>query len=245
MINKYDRPPIIQAIVEFRSRQAFKNETKKKRAIKAFAKNYAEHQPKILKQITFELNPNGNPKAITTDIHEDLFTSEDITEQLQVKQSSFVIAQIAPYCGWDEFFGRVERDWRLWCDYISIIDLDRVGLRYINRIDIPMEDGSGTPGAYINIMPNLPAGSGTGGSYKLRTDSNLIDLDAHLVVQSSLAMSPIPNKLAINLDMDIGKQYKSTPDIEEVFNFLHQARRKKNEIFEACITDEARALFKI
>src|SRR6202007_3259742 len=82
-------------------------------------------------------------------------STEDQTQIVLAWPAQFVFSQLAPYPGWDVFFERFRRDWGLWKRTLGYRKITRIGVRYINRIDIPaaitpiiqQED-------YLNIYPH-------------------------------------------------------------------------------------------
>ncbi len=69
------------------------------------------------------------------------------------------------------------------------------------------------------------------------------DLDALLVVNETLAPQTEPTRLPVVFDIDVAREHVWPVDSVEVWDFLDKLRDRKNEVFEASITDDARKLF--
>lgn len=239
---QYKRAPITEAVVEFRSPTPV-DEKKRKKALKRLSKLYVDHNPVVQQKIEFEFNPKGNTKTQQTDSIIDKFSSDDMTQQLVISDISFVVSQLAPYTGWEQFKQRIMRDWSNWRSIFSHQPIERVGMRYINRIDLPIEAPVVRYEDYVTVYPTLPALLDPCSYHSVNVRVVLEDIQSELNLKSAVVDSPLPGHLAMVLDLDISRVYQAQPSDDELYSYISQARIKKNEIFEACITDKARDLF--
>lgn len=239
---QYKRPPITEAAVEFRSTTPV-DEKKRQKALKKLSKLYTDHNPVTQQKIEFQFKPEGKPKTQTTDSIIDKFSSGDITQQLIITDISFVVSQLAPYTGWEQFKRRIMRDWKTWRSAVSFRPIERVGMRYINRIDLPIEKTLVHYEDYVTVYPALPALLDPCLHHSVNVKVFLEDIQSTLTLKSAMVESPLPDHMAIVVDIDIGRKYKTPTSDEKLYSFISQARIKKNEIFEACITEKARELF--
>jgi uncharacterized protein (TIGR04255 family) len=155
-----------------------------------------------------------------------------------------VISQLAPYPGWDGFFRRFVRDWTIWKKSAGYRKVGRVGVRYINRIDIPL---AGRPvieeTEFLNVYPHIPKELGPTNAYGVQAVLPILDINCRLTLNSSVVPSPLLNHVSFIIDQDIAKEVDTPQSDENLYELLNAIRLKKNEIFEACITDRARELF--
>lgn len=238
---QYKRAPITEAVVEFRSATPV-DEKKRKKALKHLSKLYADHNPVVLKNIKVEIT-DGDPKTQTTDSILNKFSSGDMTQQLHITNNSFLVSQLAPYTGWEQFKLRIMRDWDTWRKAVNFQPIERVGMRYINRIDLPITGSLVQYEDYVTVYPALPALLDPCAYHSVYVRVLLEDIQSELNLKSAVVESPLPDHLAIVVDLDIVRMYQTPPNDEELYSFISQARTKKNEIFEASITDKARELF--
>lgn len=153
------------------------------------------------------------------------------------------IHTLKPYPTWSGFKPNVERAWRSLVDVVEVKGLERIGLRYINRIEIPsppvqLEDyfefyvyiGKRLPQDIISFIAcvELPY---LGGRDRAR-------------VQLREALSDNPNVGAFFLDIDYFLANPQKVDPQDALNWVEQAHSNIQDIFEGCITDRLRALFK-
>ncbi len=184
-----------------------------------------------------------SPKADVNPIMGYRHSSDDMTELLVLWQSDFVLSQLAPYQGWDSFFERFARDWKLWKRVVGFREIARIGVRYINRIDIPATGPLVEYEKFLNIYPKLPNELETVNAYAVQTVVSLVDIDCQLLINSAIVPSPILNHISVLLDLDISKENNSPQKDEDIFALLNTIRSQKNKIFEACVSDQARELF--
>jgi uncharacterized protein (TIGR04255 family) len=55
---------------------------------------------------------------------------------------------------------------------------------------------------------------------------------------------PLVNHFSIMLDIDVSQQFDLPQRDDDLHGLLSQMRDEKNRVFEACITDTARELFR-
>jgi uncharacterized protein (TIGR04255 family) len=158
--------------------------------------------------------------------------------------AAFVFSQLALYPGWDVFFDRFSRDWVVWKRTLGYRKITRIGVRYINRIDIPETLPVVPYEDYLNIYPHIPAAFGELSSYSVAVQLSLNDIGCILTLNSSSLPSPLLGHGAFLVDQDIVKEADPPQNDVELYALLNQIREKKNEIFEACIKPRARELFK-
>lgn len=68
------------------------------------------------------------------------------------------------------------------------------------------------------------------------------DLDCLLIINEAMAPQTNPNLVTIILDLDLFREQIWASDDEDLWQFLGKLRHRKNEVFEASITDKTREL---
>lgn len=241
----YQRPPITEAVIEIRfATPAESGEVGKSAG--ALETAYARQVPVANYVVKFELSQNtvNEPTTRADKALGRQLSSNDQTERVLIWPQSLVVAQLAPYPGWHDFFGRFARDWKLWKKAMSCRQIQRVGLRFINRIDIPRPSAAVIEGTnYLGVFANLPAQLGPVSAYGVQAQFPPDENQFLLTLNSATVPSPILENVAILLDLDLGRDIDPPQKDDDLYALLHQMRVKKNAVFEACITDRARELF--
>ena len=236
----YDRPPIIEAVIELLF-STLVSEDELEEAKKYLKKNYVNEVP--LEEIEFNLQIESSDVKRNTERF-FRYSSQDETQMCLLKRKSFSVSQLAPYTSWNDFITRFERDYQLHKKHVGYKQIKRIGVRYINRIDIPVTDPVIYENDYLNIYPKYPDVLGVLHGYAVQQRSRIDSLKSNLTINSAIVPSPLLHHTSILFDQDIGREEDVPQKIEDLILFLNQARIEKNRIFEACITDKARGLFK-
>jgi len=172
-------------------------------------------------------------------------STDDQTDIVLVKPRGIAASRLAPYPGWSVLCDSANAAWEVWKSLTPRHPIERVGIRYINRIDIPLGGKHGVRlDDYLNFHPQIT---------KIAVDP----MTAYVVQASfpvplnktwstnltSTLVTPAPliDHLSLLLDIDV---YRYGPLAETMlWDEIDAARILKNDLFERCITDKARKLF--
>jgi len=237
----YKRPPITEAVIEIRF-AALIDSAALDKISSSFKSLYPREE--ILRNIQVQLNiPLGvPPSAQTTEQIGYRRSSLDQTHIILLMPNSFVISQLAPYPGWTEFSDRFRRNWDIWKKAAGYRKIARIGVRYINRIDVPTSDPVLYEENYLAVYPHIPDVLGPMTQYAVQAQLPISEIGGTLTLNSSVVESPLLEHRSFVVDQDIGKDDPPQND-DGIYALLDQIRKVKNRVFEACITDRARELF--
>lgn len=171
-------------------------------------------------------------------------SSDDQTQLVVLWPNSFTISQLAPYSGWGNFISRFERDWRQLKRLFGFQEINRIGVRYINRIDIPASDPILQYDDYLNIYPKIPSLFEPLDAYAVQASTQMKDIDCQATINSAIVPSPLLKHVSFIVDIDIGTIKTPPQNDERIMGLLTEIRARKNAIFESCINQPARNLFK-
>lgn len=240
----YSAPPITEAVIEIKFSQALE-EGKLSKLNSSLSKSYL--QGTLVRSLVLDVALNegeAQPRASRADVHGYRLEGADPAELLILWPQSLVVSQLAPYPGWDAFNARFRSAWKVMSRIAGYREITRVGVRYINRIDIPFEDGKAEYEKHLNIYPKLPGSMESVDMYTVQMLSGLPKIGCSLRISSGRMPSPLINNASFLLDIDIAKE-KDLPKKEgALFELLDIVRNEKNRIFEECVSDLARDRFK-
>ncbi len=240
----YRKPPITEAVIEIRFAQPV--DAADLNAISGrFMPFYPRHESVKTVGVQVDIPPGAGIEP-TTQINQQLGhkrSSSDYSEILVMMPLTFMVSQLAPYPGWEEFFGRFVRDWKAWKNVRGFRKILRVGTRFINRIDIRVVGGLIEETEYLNVYPKVPTALGPSTSYGVQVHLPIRDIECSVAINSASIPSPLLNHYSILLDIDISRSEGSPQNDDDIYELLNSMRAKKNGVFEACITERARALF--
>jgi uncharacterized protein (TIGR04255 family) len=178
------------------------------------------------------------------------FTSSDKRQVFYARLGGFAFAVRAPYDRWETFRDEAHRLWDMYRSITKPVSVTRVGVRYINRIDIP-EAPALQIERYVRIYPevslDLPY-EGLMSNFFMQLQMWQEDLRCMLIVNESPTAPPNPNITSILLDFDLFREQFQEPwsadEDSTVWAFLEQLHDRKNEVFEASITERTRRLIR-
>lgn len=171
------------------------------------------------------------------------FVSSDERQIVQVRLDGFTFSRLAPYDRWETFRREAHRLWKFYRSVAEPVNVTRAAVRYINRLDLPlaMEDFKDYLRTVPEVAPDLPQGLS---GYFMQLAIPQEDIGASLLLNETLLSPPDPDTVSILLDIDLFRVFEPPIEEEDVWRLLDQFRARKNEVFEACITDRTRELIR-
>lgn len=99
---------------------------------KSFSRNNVKHEVK--------LGADHPPQVLEENLgwHGLLCQSKD--QSAQFNRDGFVYSRLQPYQNWNQFFGDAMRLWKIYLDTARPIEMQRIGLRFINKIQLPPKE---------------------------------------------------------------------------------------------------------
>jgi uncharacterized protein (TIGR04255 family) len=203
---------------------------------------YPTRQDRKLFEGTFSTVPRVEAAAKETKIGY-LFRSADGKRVLQARLDGFTFSRLKPYENWGALRDEAKRLWDTYREIVKPIQVTRVAVRYINQIDIPlpMRDFKDFFRTIPEVSPDLPQGLS---GFLMQLQIPQEDISALLVItQTMLVPPPSPVVASVILDIDLFRDRIDFQSDDDVWNLLESFRDRKNQVFESCITDNARLLF--
>ncbi|HEV3255705.1 MAG TPA: TIGR04255 family protein [Gemmataceae bacterium] len=171
-----------------------------------------------------------------------LFTSGDQTQVYQARLDGFSMSKLAPYESWQPFRDEGRRLWNVYRQAVKPVRVERIAVRYINRLDIPgprveLKD-------YLRTGPEIAEGLPQSlDGFFMQLQLPVQDIRGRLLLNETTIEPPSPGVVAVVLDIDLFRAEDLPQEEEGIWQLVETMRLRKNEFFEACITDRARELF--
>lgn len=169
-----------------------------------------------------------------------VFSKDDDNIKIQFRKDGFTLNMLKPYSNWDEFSSLAYKYWDVYRESIKPANISRIALRYINRIELPLQDLKFD--TYFKSIPKLP--SVFENSYQdflIRTVSRSRKSGNPAILIRRID-KPENTFLPFIIDIDVYKDKNiNQSNIKKDFEVM---REDKNDIFESLITDELRKSFK-
>ena len=138
MSKKYANSPIVEAICEFRvTSQSKWDITIPGLVYEKVRKEFPNKEQRFIQRIeASEQSPDGKKHRVSTE-ERILFLANDRKMFIQLGSRLLAVNCLKPYPMWNGFKPEIENAFDALCNVVDIEGLQRIGLRYINRIEIP------------------------------------------------------------------------------------------------------------
>lgn len=152
---------------------------------------------------------------------------------------------LKPYPSWNRFKPLVELIFQKFAEIVGAVGIQRIGLRYINSIEIPGEEGKGINlDHYFHFRPhlgnNLPQNIN---GFIIGCTLPFFENRDFCKTQLTQALSETPEKGVFLLDLDYFPSKVQDFSMEQATGWVETAHEKIGEVFEGCITDQLRSIF--
>ena len=154
--------------------------------------------------------------------------------------NSLTVSQLAPYQGWDVYFSRFKRDFAYYKRTNIHRAISRVGMRYINRVDIPAASNIVEHEQFVDIYPRVPDALGPMVGFSLQAQFVLESIGGHTTVNTMPVQPAKLRHASFLVDIDVYKNITTPMTDNALYSLLIKMRVEKNRIFEACIKQRAR-----
>lgn len=178
-------------------------------AVAEFAEAVRDRHPEHLhaSPVTSEigLTPTGGVavESVTRNPPEHIFRSADGKDLVQLRRNGFAVNRLSPYSDWETFRDRAAEMWHLFRARFEVEPVTRIGLRYLNRIELPVENLDFSD--YLRTVPSIPAEIEPRLSeffLRLGFPENTIPAHGVLTAATGMISDGIPGTLPLTLDIE-------------------------------------------
>ncbi|MGB9720335.1 MAG: TIGR04255 family protein [bacterium] len=244
MNRKYNNPPIIEAVCEFR----LPPETKWDLTIpgllyEKLRNTFPCKEQRLFQEVELKKNSQGVEQLVHTR-ERAIFLTEDRRSFIQVGLRLLAVNCLKSYPRWNIFKRHIERAFKALLETVEIRRIYRIGLRYINRIEITNPGPSFELADYFDFRPflgeKLPKDIS---GFAIRCVLPFPKIEAECNLQLTTAVQEKPGNRAFILDLDYYPSQLQTIASNDALAWIEEAHEKIVEIFEGCITDKLRQQF--
>lgn len=239
-------PPIVEAMLDVQV--IFPNgiELGKLAALHdQFQKSYPKKDEVRILQFNIQQQLGQAPVASSHDhgVQGYRFFAPDGKQIIQCRQNGFTFNRLAPYGSWEDFIAVARFAWESYRKAFPEIQVIRIGVRYINRIIIPIIDGKINLENYFTIDLPGPKNHGLICSHFLE-HSVFQDPETGLGINWVFAQqaSNDPSKLPIVLDIDVYASGTQATENDPAQTW-ETMRKLKNQLFFSTFSERGLELF--
>lgn len=240
---RYKKAPILEAVLEFRWDSVMPlDQLASTLSFPAFA-GFQPPTPRMRIDAAIDIHTNSvshNSQQLGFAV-----TQRDGSEVVFLEEQGFVFVQRAPYDRWDQFSGRALSLLKPTVAALEVHEFTYVGLRFINRIDIPPAGDAGADSNdYVTIKFDGPRDDlGTIDEFQMRVVKPTKKKGVSYALIVATTPSPLPDHSAILLDIAVFTKLPMPTNGKKLKKTLGDMRAEKNDIFEKCLTEKSRELF--
>jgi uncharacterized protein (TIGR04255 family) len=238
----YSKAPIIEAVIDLWCEFASEQSTESLERVRELLR--AEYP---IREDLIELRAQIGPAAGITSEQKTIgfraLTSQR-TRVAGIGTERFTFSWLAPYDRWESLRDEAFRVWGLYSSITNPVRVTRVGVRFINRLDLPNPDGTGVElDQYLRTAPRIAADLPQHlESFFLRFQILIPgDPPANLRI-TEVGVTPLsPDVVSVLLDIDSFVQHLDVTS-DAAWEIIEHLRHEKNSAFESSITDATRKL---
>lgn len=242
MSRKYANPPLVEAVCEFRlTPDTAWDLTIPGLVYEKLKHEFPHREQRLVQEIELTQGPDGLQQQIRTS-ERILFLAQGRKIFVQLGPRLLAINCLAPYPTWAGFEPRIVEAFKALMDTTDVKGLQRVGLRYINRIEVPSSQIKleNYFQFYLFLGPQLPQDMVNfiaGCEFRYADGRDLCRVQL-ITTPSGSSEGPT---FTLDIDYFLAKPKGIKP--EEATGWVEQAHDEVEQIFEGCITDGLRELF--
>ncbi len=239
----YPRAPITEALVDLKVNFRDGISLDRLKGFGAKVKNSYPHE-ETREMVQAQLTMQGGASTSRETLGY-LYRSSDKLQAVQARRDGFTFSRFAPYETWEVLIAEARRLWTLFVEVTNPTEVQRVAVRYINHLLLPITSGRLKFEDYLRTFPVVGEGAGQDlEQFFVRLQLPQKDLGATLILTEALLPPQVPESVGVILDIDLFRDGTSLmPSSEEIWGILKTFRDRKNLYFEGSITDACRELF--
>lgn len=243
----YNNPPIIESICEIK----FTEDTPWDMTVPGLIfedikAQYPEKEQRTTQEISISTLGKDQGKSLPQLKRQDfaIFLTVDKKSQIHVGPRTLLVSRLKPYPTWDDFKSQIDYAFEKLSGRVDLRGTQRIGLRYINKIEIPTETNSVNLERYFEFRPfcgaKLPQLHGNfivGCVFPFSQERDLCR------VELTSAVSEREDSMAFILSIDYFLNRPRSVPVRETMNWVENAYGEIKRLFEGCILPPLREIF--
>ena len=233
----YANPPVTEAVIEFRfkPKPGFSVEDIDRCTEQVFGTNLGRQILRDVESQIFVADSKYETQATNIGFKLQCESSNTV---LQLRLDRLVYSKLAPYTTWEEFSSDALKYWIGYRDVAEPESMQRLGIRYINRFK--PETTALDPAEFLTMRIAW-------NEKELGEQFSAWEVRLGLPFQQQHCTAMLYNSVGregILLDIDVYRTASLPRPTEPLEPVLSELKEIERRVFESCITDAARELFK-
>ncbi|MFP4172721.1 MAG: TIGR04255 family protein [Candidatus Hydrogenedentota bacterium] len=245
--HKLGNPPIVEAVVDIDCDlpPGVELEGLKEKAQACFRAEYPDFQTRYMFEHEFQKKGEAELRASSRrGVEGYLFRHENRKQLVQVRRQGFSFNRLAPYSTLDDYLPEIERTWRQFVEFAKPVQVRVIRLRYVNRLPLPLTEGTVDLDAYLRVGPRLPDEERLTFSGFLNQHKAVERETGNEVRTVLTSRKPESGALPVIFDITASKAVDMEPDDWAMISSTIQSLRDlKNRVFYHTLTEQCLKLF--
>ncbi|RYD70261.1 MAG: TIGR04255 family protein [Verrucomicrobiaceae bacterium] len=244
---KLPRPPIMEAVLDIDCDLPPNLDfgEVEKQALEAFGERYPIQRKQFVHEASLRMDSDCPSEfSASQGLAALQFVTADEKEVVQIRVGGFSYNRMEPYTSFDDYLPEISRCWDEFRRLAAPVQIRKIGLRFINRIPIPTENGVVNLSEYLKVSPNLPDGTGlqfAGFFHQHQAADPSTGINANIILASQPAE---PDTFPLLLDIEVFRLQRFPPaPLADWADQIKTLRTLKNRIFEHSLTTKCLNLF--
>lgn len=237
----YRRAPVIEAVVDIRSTPRRNFTVGDVSALaETLLPEFTWEAEAIEREIEF--SADGTKKMTERPVGLMLRGQSDRSSVVQLQTGGFACSRLAPYERWEPFRDEARRLWTMYAQAAVPEVVTRVGVRYVNVIEVGDVIEDIRP--FLNIYPVTPwrlQTAQSGFSLQIR---HPLENNVQLLINESTTRHSETKHFAVLLDLEASVQRDIATNADAVWNAVEELHVIVEKVFESAITDRVRELIR-
>jgi uncharacterized protein (TIGR04255 family) len=233
--------PIVEAVIHLQARASTEWESSElQRRLKELLPDYPHHEPQHQVELAFETDFAEASKPSVTRHRQTWYGTRvrSATEPYiaQFNRDGLVFSRLPPYEDWDRFSAEAIRLWRVFAEIAAPLEIQRLGVRFINRIS---SAGFQNLGDYLKEPPTFASNLELNGFFY---QSGFLVPRHSLGINLIKTMQPASGQSApvgLIVDIDVFTTRSLSCDDCALIDSLSEMRWFKNMVFFDLLTQGA------
>ena len=202
---------------------------------------YAERRRVMMGQLRGQLEEGVLTATAKQDQMGYAFVGGEGKHVVQFRMNGFTFSRLAPYQSWEQLRNEARTLWNSYRQIVGALPVVRVGLRYVNQLDLPMPMRDLRD--FIRLYPEISSDLAQQlAGFFLQVQIPQEDLGTTAILNEAMVPPSGPNVASVVLDIDVFRHGRKLESDDDVWSTMEVLRLRKNLIFEGCITNNTREL---
>lgn len=242
---RFPRAPISEAVLDIQVRfPAPVDASRLAEFHRGIEEQYPVRQDRTMWQGRIAVGGASVQQAVARTAEGFMFRTADQQRAVQARQDGFTYNWLKPYRTWEDLREEAKTHWVRYRDLFRPEAVTRLGLRYINRIELPLPLSDIRD--YIKTAPDIPDGMPQAVS-SLFMRIEIPDATSGLlaILTETIEAPTEGNKrLPLIFDIDVVCSATFAPDSPVIWENFENMRQYKNRIFFTSMSERAKEMFR-